>query len=233
MKRLYEKLIGGIRAYFEESGIKRAVIGLSGGVDSALSLKLTADAIGKANVMALLLPERGCTKKEDVMDAESLCKSLKIKYRIIEINDILDWFGQIKQNRVSWINLKPRIRMLILYNHANLNNALVVGTSNKTELVLGYFTKYGDGACDIEVIGDLYKTDVWRLAKFLKLPDGIINKAPSAGLYKEQSDEREIGERYVDIDKMLKGRKGKSVGIKKLIEQNRHKTEKIPIIKVH
>ena len=206
MEKIYKKLIKGIRQYFNKAGVKKAVIGLSGGVDSALSLKLVADAIRNENVTALLMPEKGLTKKENVEHAVDLCKRLKVDYKIIEINPFLETFKKIniKQNKDSWINLKPRIRMLILYNYSNANNALVIGTSNKTELALGYFTKYGDGACDLEVIGDLYKAEVWELARYLKLPLAIINKMPSAELYVGQTDEGQIGERYKDIDLMLR-----------------------------
>ncbi len=233
MEAAYNCIIKGIRQYFKKAGMREAVIGLSGGIDSALALRLVADAVGSENVIALLMPEKGMTRIEDVKDAASLCRLLKVKYKIIEIINILDNFKKIKQNKNSWINLKPRIRMLILYNYANANNALVIGTSNKTELTLGYFTKYGDGACDLEVIGDLYKTEVWELAKYLKLPSEIIDKVPSAGLFKGQTDEKEIGASYEDIDNMLMGKRKISKRLKRLINKNKHKTERIPIIKVH
>jgi NAD+ synthase len=202
MEKIYKKLVSGIKQYFKKSGFKKAVIGLSGGIDSALSLRLVADAIGNENVTAILMPEKGLTKRQNVKDAVRLCKSLKVKYKIVAINTILNRFK--KRNQTAWINLKPRIRMLILYNYANADEALVIGTSNKTELKLGYFTKYGDGACDIEVIGDLYKTEVWKLAKYLELPDSIVNKTPSAELYHGHSDEGEIGIQYNEIDDMLR-----------------------------
>ncbi len=233
MEKVYKNLVKGIRQYFKKAKIKKAVIGVSGGLDSALSLRLVADAIGNRNVTALIMPEKGLTKVENVKDAINLCKSLKINYKLIEINSILKNFKKIKQNKNSRINLKPRIRMLILYNYANANNALVIGTSNKTELKLGYFTKYGDGACDLEVIGDLYKTEVLKLAKYLKLPKKIINKVPSAELYKGQTDEAQIGASYKNIDDMLKGKKKMSNKIRKLIEQSRHKTTPISIIKTN
>jgi len=174
------------------------------------------------------------TKLENVDDAAELCKLLRVKYQIIEINPILEKFKNltIKQNKQSWINLKPRIRAVILYNYSNANDALVIGTSNKTEMSLGYFTKYGDGACDIEVIGELYKTEVWQLSKYLKLPDSIINKTPSAELYHGHTDEGEIGEEYKNIDKMLQGKMKKSKRIIDLIQKNKHKTEKVYVVKV-
>jgi len=207
MQKTYNRLIKGIKKYFEQSKIKKAVIGLSGGIDSAVSLRLVADAIGSKNIVALIMPEIGLTKKENIDDAISLAKKLKVDYKIIEIND---FFAVIKksikweQNKNAIINTKARIRAVILYNYANTHNALVVGTSNKSEVMLGYFTKYGDGAVDIEVIEDLFKTDVIKLAKYLKLPKDIINKKPSAELYHGHTDEKELGASYDEIDEILK-----------------------------
>ncbi len=234
MKKVYENLTKGIKHHFRKYGIKKAVIGLSGGIDSALALRLTADAIGKDNVTALLMPEKGLTKLSNVSHAIGLCESIKVDYRVIPINSFLNQFGKIKgwkQNKNAEINTKARIRAVILYNYANSNDAIVIGTSNKTELKLGYFTKYGDGACDIEVIGDLYKKEVRGLARYLNLPLEIINKAPSAELYKNHTDEGEIGETYENIDNMLKGKKKMSEKIRKLIQRNKHKTDKIFVVK--
>lgn len=231
MQKTYNNIINGIKQYFNQNNINKAVIGLSGGIDSALSLKLVADAIGNKNIVAWIMPEKGLTKKSNVDDSINLCNLLKIEYNILPINSFLKNFNNLKQNKISWINLKPRVRAIILYNQANLNNALVIGTSNKTELKLGYFTKYGDGACDLEVIGSLYKTKVWQLSKFLKLPEEIINKKPTAELYPGHSDESEIGLKYSEIDDMLKGKKKLSLKLKKLIDKNKHKTCPVPIIK--
>jgi NAD+ synthase len=233
MEKEYKRLIKGIKHYFNKNKIKKAVIGLSGGIDSALALKLVSDAIGKDNITAILMPEKGISSKASVDDAIKLCKILNIKYKIIPINNILNNFKSIgiKQNKDSWINLKPRIRAVILYNFANANKCLVIGTSNKTEMILGYFTKYGDGACDVEVIGDLYKTEVWELSKHLDLPDQIINKKPSAELFRGHSDEKEIGYKYSEIDDMLKGKKKKTEKIKKLVLRNKHKTQAVQVIK--
>jgi NAD+ synthase len=234
MKQIHNKLKTKIKDYFKKNNLNKAVIGLSGGIDSALALKLTSDAIGNKNITALLMPEKGLTKKENVDDGINLCKLLKVNYKIISINKFLKEFSKIKawkQNKIAEINTKSRVRALILYHYANTHNALVIGTSNKTELKLGYFTKYGDGACDIEVIGDLYKTEVWKLSSYLKIPKNIVHKIPSAELFHGHTDEKEIGENYENIDKMLQGKKKISSKIKKLIKENKHKTEQIHIIR--
>ena len=153
---------------------------------------------------------------------------------MIYINDFKKNFDKLewKQNKIAKMNTASRIRAVILYNYANAHNALVIGTSNKTELKLGYFTKYGDGACDIEVIGDLFKTEVIELSKFLKIPEKIINKVPTAELYHGQTDEAELGASYEEIDKILKNNKSDSnlsKKIKKRIKDNEHKG-KIPYV---
>ena len=160
-------------------------------------------------------------------------------YTIIPINKFIQPFKGVswKINKIAHINTKSRIRANILYNYANNHNALVIGTSNKTEIALGYFTKYGDGACDIEIIGSLYKTEVINLSKFLKLPENVITKQPTAELFHGQTDEKELGANYQEIDKILKTIKNKTSKSKlekeiiKRINQNKHKTESIPIIK--
>jgi len=240
MEKIYKNLIKGINQYFKKAKIRKAVIGLSGGIDSALSLKLVADAIGSSNVSALIMPEKGLTKKANVDDAVKLCRLLNIEFKIIPLNDFLKNFEKLpwKANKIAAINTKSRIRANILYNYANANNALVIGTSNKSELMLGYFTKYGDGAVDIEVIGNLYKTEVFELAKYLKLPSEFINKVPSAELFHGHTDEKELGASYNNIDKILKivskGKKPKgklAESIMKRIKDNEHKKKTAPIIK--
>ncbi|MCH8004040.1 MAG: NAD+ synthase [Nanoarchaeota archaeon] len=203
---LYKELINGIRDYFNKNNIKKAVIGLSGGIDSSVSAKLVVDAIGKENVYGLIMPLKGLSSEENIKDAVEFCTLNGIKYSLIFINDFVDEFEKLKwkHSKIAKMNTASRIRAVLLYNYANTHNALVIGTSNKTEILLGYFTKYGDGAVDIEVIGELFKTEEKELAKFLKIPDKIINKVPTAELYHGQTDEEELGVSYDELDKILK-----------------------------
>ncbi|MFH0867880.1 MAG: NAD+ synthase [Candidatus Woesearchaeota archaeon] len=217
IKQVYAKLVSGIKDYFEKNKFHMAVIGLSGGLDSALSAKLVADAVGKENIKALIMPLKGLSSEETIMDAVEFCTFTGIEYSLVFINDFVDGFKKIEweQSKVAQMNTIARVRAVILYNYANTNNALVIGTSNKTEILLGYFTKYGDGAVDIEVIGDLLKTEVRELAKFLGINDKIINKVPTAELYHGQTDEKELRASYEDIDKILK-----KIGNKENIDEN-------------
>jgi NAD+ synthase len=243
MKKTHNKLIKGIKVYFKKNKINKAVIGLSGGIDSALSAKLVADAIGKKNIHALIMPVKGLSSEENIKDAVEFCKSIGISYSLIYINDFIKKFQNLKwqQSKIAKMNTASRIRAVILYNYANTHNALVIGTSNKTEIMLGYFTKYGDGAVDIEVIGDLYKTEVIELAKYLKIPNRIIEKKPTAELYHGQTDEGELGASYEDIDNILKtiGKKqkiGKSNFFEKIfkkIKNTEHKREQPKIIRIN
>ena len=203
-KEVCNALILGITEYFRKNNIKKAVIGLSGGIDSSLSAKLVADAIGKENLHGIIMPVRGISSDENINDAVDLCKLIGINYSIIYINDFITAFEKLEwQSKIARMNTSSRIRAVILYNYANSNNTLVIGTSNKTEIMLGYFTKYGDGAVDIEVIGSMFKTDELELARFLKIPEKIIKKTPTAELYHGQTDEEELGASYMEIDNIL------------------------------
>ncbi|OGJ47914.1 NAD(+) synthase, partial [Candidatus Peregrinibacteria bacterium RIFOXYB12_FULL_41_12] len=180
MKKTYQDLIKALKKEVKKTGREQVVIGLSGGLDSAVTFKLAIDALGAENVTALIMPEIGLTKQENIEHAKILAEHLEAKYYYQPINSFLVSFNFVPwgQNSTSQMNLRSRIRMLLLYHFANKNNALVLGTSNKSELMLGYGTKYGDLAADIEVIGSLYKTEVVDLAIYMDMPEELINKAP-------------------------------------------------------
>ncbi len=188
------------------AGDKRVIVGMSGGLDSSTVAKLCVMALGKERVLGVHMPEEA-TPSQDTRDAENLAKQLGIEFRIIPIGDFVKSLaeGVGIEKRMSMANLKARVRMLILYALANDINALVVGTSNKSELLIGYFTKYGDGASDFAPLGDLYKTQVRLLAREIDVPQEILNKAPTAGLLPGQLDEEEIGVKYDLLDKILYG----------------------------
>lgn len=206
MHNTYTHTVSQIKKYFDTAGYRRAVLGVSGGIDSALALKLTIDALGEDNVTALIMPEHGVTSDENNMHAKRLCEFLRVRKHLIPINKYLLDLLQLpwQPSHLAQMNTKARARAIILYNYANTEHALVVGTSNKSELTLGYGTKHGDLAADIMPLGDLYKTNVYLLAEHLGLPDEIIKKAPTAELYKGQSDETELGAPYSLIDPLLK-----------------------------
>lgn len=206
MHNIYTRIIAGTHKYVKENGFEKAVIGVSGGVDSALSLKLAVDALGTENVTALLMPEKGISSEENLKHAKLLCQFLKVDHFVIPINKFLSDYVSLpwKPNDLAQINVKARVRMLILYNFANTRNALVIGASNKTELALGYGTKYGDLGADLFIIGDLLKEEVYKLAEHVGLPEEFITKTPSAELYIGQTDEAELGLSYKEIDVVLK-----------------------------
>ncbi|HDN65646.1 MAG TPA: NAD+ synthase [Methanosarcinales archaeon] len=198
-----------IRVHLKESGASGAVIGLSGGVDSTVAAYLTTHAIGHENVLGILLPVQDLTPGQDTKDAIDIADRLGVEYRVIEISDILRSFsGTIPDYdpgaAVSNGNLIARIRMCVLYYYANLLNRIVIGTGNRTEILIGYSTKYGDSGADIEPLGDLYKTEVFELARHLGVPERIIEKPPSARLWAGQTDEGELGMQYKEIDRILR-----------------------------
>ncbi len=205
IEEIYEKLGGGLKNYFEENGFRNAVLGLSGGLDSAVTLKIAVDTLGPAYVNALIMPERGLTSSVNIDHAVGLAQFLGVDFHKIPINNFMVCYSEVpwKQNEIAYTNTKARVRANILYNFANTHRALVVGTSNKSELMLGYGTKYGDLAADILPLGSLYKTEVRELAEFLQLPKEIIEKPPSAELFEGQTDEQELGADYEEIDNIL------------------------------
>jgi NAD+ synthase len=201
-----------IKTYFENSCAKGVIIGLSGGLDSAVTAVLCRQILGKKAVKCIFLPEK-TTPESDIKHHIELVKKFDIDCITKDISNIVEEIKNstlIKPSSSALANVKARVRMLMLYEYANMTNSLVVGTSNKSELLVGYFTKYGDGGVDIMPIGDLYKTQVIQLARLLKIPENICCKPPTAGLIKGQTDEAELKLSYEKLDKILMGLERKS-----------------------
>lgn len=205
VKKTKDDIVEFVQNKVSEANAEGLVIGLSGGIDSTLAAFLACEAVGKDNVFGIVMPST-TTPTEDKLHGTAIAQLLGINYKEIAIDSILNEFlsvTQLEEDKLSIGNLKARIRMSIIYFYANSKNYLVSGTGNKSEILIGYFTKHGDGACDIEPIGDLYKTDVYQLAKYLEIPQEIIDKPPRAGLWNNQTDEDEIGMTYELLDKIL------------------------------
>jgi NAD+ synthase len=195
-----------IRYAYWNSGGKGIVVGLSGGIDSAVAATFCCRAIGGDKVLGLTLPS-DVSNPADIEDAAALCKHLGMDHRVISIEPMLEGFKRMpdfKESRYLLGNLMARIRMSILYYHANRDQKIVCGTSNRSEYLLGYCTKYGDNAADLHPLLHLYKTEIYEYAKEMDIPESIMKKAPSAGLWEGQSDEEEIGLSYEKIDASLK-----------------------------
>lgn len=186
------------------SGLSGYVVGLSGGIDSALSTALAVEAVGPDKVYAVLMPYR-TSSNNSVTDALALIEKLGIEYHKVDISPMVDAYfdrtGPASEIRRG--NKMARERMSILFDVAHEMNRLVLGTGNRTEICLGYTTWYGDSACSVNPIGELYKSEVRRLAIELGIPQGIIGKPPSADLWEGQTDEAEIGVTYEKMDRLL------------------------------
>ena len=193
-----------IREELTRWGFSRAILGLSGGLDSSVCAALAARALGPDNVLGLILP-CGDLAAEDAVDAADLARRLKIRSRTIDIAPMVDAYFALEPSpdRKLLGNKMARERMSILYDWSAREKALILGTSNKTELLIGYGTVHGDMACAINPLGDLYKTQVRRLAEHLEIPPAIRDKAPTAGLWTGQTDEGEIGLTYDELDRIL------------------------------
>jgi len=226
-ENVIHKIVQWLKDELNKTKTKGFVLGISGGLDSSVCAALIKKATEEC--LGLILPIE--SNVQDLDDAAEVASQINLKTQYIDLTPI--YRNLIKflpdNNQVALGNIKARLRMVLIYYYANLNNYLVCGTGNKTEISLGYFTKYGDGACDILPLGDLYKFEVREIARVLGIPEQIIKKVPSAGLWQGQTDEGEIGFSYDVIDKTLqeieknqiKGDVAKKLKFR--IEQSEHK----------
>ena len=197
-------LVGFIRSEISRAGFTRAVVNLSGGLDSSLSCYLAAEAMGAENVLALRLPYKS-SAPESLEHAQMVIEALGVQSLTIPITDMADALIQRfpDMSRVRQGNIMARLRMIVLYDQTEVFHGLAVGTGNKTEILLGYTTLYGDAACAINPLGDLYKTQIRQLAREIGIPAAIISKAPTADLWSGQTDEGELGFTYDEVDQLL------------------------------
>jgi NAD+ synthase len=194
-----------IRYEYWGSGATGIVIGLSGGVDSAVAAGFCCRAVGAEKVLGLFMPS-SVSSREDEQDVADFCRTFGMFHRIVSIEPMLAGFKSLpgfKESQYLNGNLMARIRMTVLYYQANADNRLVCGTSNRSEYMLGYCTKFGDNAADIQPIVHLYKTEIYEVAEEMGISESIIKKPPSAGLWEGQSDEGELGLTYAEIDSGL------------------------------
>ena len=201
VKRL---LVDFVRDESHNAGFRKGVVGLSGGVDSSVVAYLAAEALGAENVLGVMMPYK-TSSPQSLRDAELIAGELRIRAETVDITPMVDPLLHPSRidDRVRAGNIMARERMIILYDRSSRDNALVIGTSNKTEILLGYGTLFGDTACALNPLGDLYKTQVWQLAALLGVPKSIIDKRPSADLWEGQTDEGEFGFSYDRVDHLL------------------------------
>lgn len=201
---LEEILVNFLREEAGKVGFKKVVLGLSGGIDSALVAFLAAKAFGPENVLGIMMPYK-TSSKESVEHAKLVIEKTGIRSKLVEITPMVDAYFAMNPDMSSLRkgNKMARERMSILFDHSAAENALVLGTSNKTELLLGYGTQFGDSASAINAIGDLYKTHVWDLSRHMGVPNELIDKKPSADLWEGQTDEQELGYSYRMADEIL------------------------------
>ena len=204
LKEVHNELVEFLRENFKKAGFSKAVLGLSGGIDSALVAYLLRDALGKENVLAIMMPYKS-SNPDSLNHAKLVIEDLKINSKTIEITDMIDAYFKNEKEATSLRmgNKMARERMSILFDYSSKENALVIGTSNKTEIYLGYSTQFVDSACALNPIGDLYKTNIWDLSRYLKIPNELIEKKPSADLWEGQTDEQEMGLTYKEADQVL------------------------------
>ncbi|MFZ5912022.1 MAG: NAD+ synthase [Chloroflexota bacterium] len=197
-------LVEFIRSEITRAGFARAVIGLSGGIDSALSCALAAEALGPQNVLAVRMPYKS-SSPDSLEHAQMVIEQFGVQGETVEITDMVEPLirrdPDMSNTRKG--NLMARARMIVLYDQSEAFRGLVVGTGNKTEILLGYSTLWGDAACALNPLGDLYKTQVRQLSRAMGIPSVIIDKPPSADLWANQTDEGELGFTYAEADRLL------------------------------
>jgi NAD+ synthase len=232
-----EHLVQWIAQQVAAAGVKGIAVGLSGGIDSAVVAALAQKACGQ-NVIGIIMPCH--SDSGDAEDARIVADELGLATRTVDLSStydsLLEAMGVVPQGRtLALANIKPRLRMTTLYYHAQSMGYLVAGTGNRSELTIGYFTKHGDGGCDILPIGGLVKQQVWDLARVLGIPAKIIDKAPSAGLWPDQTDEKEMGLSYCELDQYIltgKGTEAVQQRVEKLKAGAAHKRRLPPIPEV-
>lgn len=205
----YDKKIDGIESFLrkklDQADADGFVLGLSGGIDSSLTAKLVVECLGPEKLTGLVMPGEP-SREENMSDARELADDLGIESQTVDIEPFVDRFcssADFNPDKVAEGNIRARARMVRTYMEANQRNLLVLGSGNKSERLLGYYTKYGDAAVDLTVLGDLYKTEVRDLARHIGLDSKFIEKEPSAGLWDGQTDEEEIGHPYEKADAIL------------------------------
>ncbi|RXJ88365.1 NAD(+) synthetase [Arcobacter sp. CECT 8983] len=217
-KNIKEQLQEFLKEELSKTGLTKVTVGLSGGLDSAVVAILCKETFGD-NMSCVLMPSQ-FSSKESIEDAVELCEKFNIKYEIKSIAPMVEAYIQnMDEDKLRIGNFSARMRMSVLYDTSSRDNSIVVGTSNKSELLLGYGTIFGDIACAINPIGEMYKSDEFEFAKFLGVTDSIINKKPSADLWEGQSDEEELGYSYSQMDEVLKF----------LVDENKTKEELISL----
>jgi NAD+ synthase len=186
------------------SGRKKLVLGLSGGIDSAVAAGLAVRAVGPENVLGIMMPY-STSSSASRSDAEAVAQVLGMETELVSIAPMADAFLKDipKEDRIRRGNIMARCRMVVLYDRSARDGSLVLGTGNRTEALLGYTTMFGDNACALNPIGELYKTEIRSLGAWLDLPESVLTKAPSADLWEGQSDEDELGFSYAEVDKIL------------------------------
>lgn len=217
-KKIKQYLISFLKDEVSKAGFEKVTVGLSGGLDSAVVAILCKEAFGK-NLNCVLMPSQ-FSSQSSVEHAIEVCEKFDIRYDIVSIEPMVSAFLKNMDNDKLRIgNFSARMRMSVLYDISFREKSLVVGTSNKSELLLGYGTIFGDIACAINPIGEIYKSDEFEFAKFLGVPESILTKAPSADLWEGQSDEDELGHSYKQIDDLLK----------LMIDENKSKDELVKL----